>query len=466
MLEFRISLQSGFGLYTMNISYNNLTGTIPNFALRLAGYPSIYLAANQFEGSIPLFLRRAVSLDLSNNKFSDVTSFVCANDTGEGLSRLDISNNYLSSQIPDCWENFKSLAYIDVSNNNFSGQVPTSMGSVLELRVLILRNNSLMGELPFSMKHCKNLVMLDAGENKLSGIIPSWIGSSLQQLQMLSLRKNHFFGSIPLSLCFLNGIRFLDLSVNQLWGPIPKCFINFTAMTTQERFLTDSHHHSYIVNHTIIRHMYNYDIIALLMWKGVEHIFENDKLLLKGIDLSSNQLSEDIPTELGNLVELVALNLSRNNLTGIIPSEIGRLVSLEFLDLSRNHLFGSIPSSLAKIDRLSMLDVSHNNLSGMIPIGTQLQSFNATSYEENQDLCGLPLEKLCFVKEPHQESVVKTQDENDDFLQTFFMSMGLGFFVGFWGIFGTILFNRSCRHAYFRFLNNITEKVMSRWQRW
>ncbi|XP_015967144.2 receptor-like protein EIX2 [Arachis duranensis] len=453
-------------LYTMNISYNNLTGTIPNFALRLAGYPSISLAANQFEGSIPLFLRRAVSLDLSNNKFSDVTSFVCANDTAERLDQLDISNNHLSGQIPDCWENFKSLVYIDVSNNNFSGQVPTSMGSVLELRVLILRNNSLMGELPFSMKHCKNLVMLDAGENKLSGIIPSWIGSSLQQLQMLSLRKNHFFGSIPLSLCFLNGIRFLDLSVNQLWGPIPKCFINFTAMTTQERFLTDSHHHSYIVNDTIIRHMYNYDIIALLMWKGVEHIFENDKLLLKGIDLSSNQLSEDIPTELGNLVELVALNLSRNNLTGIIPSEIGRLVSLEFLDLSRNHLFGSIPSSLAKIDRLSMLDVSHNNLSGMIPIGTQLQSFNATSYEENQDLCGLPLEKLCFVKEPHQESVVKTQDEDDDFLQTFFMSMGLGFFVGFWGIFGTILFNRSWRHAYFRFLNNITEKVMSRWQRW
>ncbi|KAL4317639.1 hypothetical protein S245_053905 [Arachis hypogaea] len=454
-------------LKTMDISYNNLTGIIPDFPLRLTEYPSINLAANQFEGSIPLFLRRAVSLDLSNNKFSDVTSFVCANDTAERLGQLDISNNYLSGQIPDCWENFKSLAYIDVSNNNFSGQVPTSMGSVVELRVLILRNNSLTGELPFSMKHCKNLVMLDAGENKLSGIIPSWIGSGLQQLEMLSLRKNHFFGSIPSSLCFLNGIRFLDLSVNHLWGPIPKCFINFTAMTTQDRLLTDSYYdHSYTVNQTRGTYLYNYDIIALLMWKGVEHIFENDKLLLKGIDLSSNHLSGDIPSELENLVELVSLNLSRNNLTGKIPSGIGRLLSLESLDLSRNHLFGSIPSSLAQINFLSVLDLSHNNLSGQIPTGTQLQSFNASSYEENQGLCGLPLEKLCFVKEPHQESVVRTQDEHDGFIQAFFASMGLGFFVGFWGIFGTILFNRSWRHAYFRFLNNITEKVMSRWQRW
>ncbi|XLT60986.1 hypothetical protein HN873_053590 [Arachis hypogaea] len=451
-------------LNRMNISYNNLTGIIPDFPLRLTEYPSINLASNQFEGSIPAFLRRAVSLDLSNNKFSDVTSFVCANDTAEGLGQLDISKNYLSGQIPDCWENFKSLAYIDVSNNNFSGQVPTSMGSVVELRVLILRNNSLTGELPSSMKHCKNLVMLDAGENKLSGIIPSWIGSSLQQLQMLSLRKNHFFGSIPSSLCFLNGIRFLDLSVNHLWGPIPKCFINFTAMTTQERFLPD--YHSYIVNHTLGIYVYNYDIIALLMWKGVEHIFENDKLLLKGIDLSSNHLSGDIPSELENLVELVSLNLSRNNLTGKIPSGIGRLLSLESLDLSRNHLVGSIPSSLAQIDFLSVLDLSHNNLSGQIPTGTQLQSFNASSYEENQNLCGLPLEKMCPKDGPHQESLIKTQDENDGFIQAFFASMGLGFFVGFWGIFGTILFNRSWRHAYFRFLNNITEKVMSRWQRW
>ncbi|MED6131023.1 hypothetical protein PIB30_006351 [Stylosanthes scabra] len=448
----------------MNISYNNLTGLIPDLPLRFTEYPSISIAVNHFEGPIPVFFRRAESLDLCSNKFLDLALFVCSNGTAERLGQLDISDNILSGQIPNCWSNFKSLAYIDVSNNNFSGQVPTSMGLALELRVLILRNNSFSGELPISLKNCTNLVMLDAGENKLSGIIPPWIGSSLQQLQMLSLRKNLFFGSIPSALCSLTRLYFLDLSVNLIKGQIPKCFKNFTAMAHEE-ITSNPEGHSYTVPHIYgPLYGYDYDIITLLMWKGAEQNFKNDKLLLKGIDLSSNQLLGDIPSELVNLVGLVSLNLSRNNLTGSIPWEIGRLVSLDFLDLSRNHLFGSIPSSLANINRLSMLDPSRNNLSGMIPIGTQLQSFNATSYEENQGFCGLPLEKLCFVKEPNQEPLAKTQkDEHDDFIQAFFMSMGLGFFVAFWGIFGTILFNRSWRHAYFQFLNKLTDKVATSW---
>ncbi|XP_057761113.1 receptor-like protein EIX2 [Arachis stenosperma] len=453
-------------LVSMNISYNNLSGVIPDFPLRFTEYPSISLAVNHFEGPIPPFLRRAQSLDLSSNKFSDLALFVCTNDTAERLGQLDISNNIFSGQIPNCWSNFKSLAYIDVSSNNFSGQVPSSMGLAVKLHVLILRNNSLTGGLPISLKNCTNLVMLDAGDNRLSGIIPPWIGSSLQQLEMLGLRENLLSGSVPSAFCSLTSLHFLDLSGNHIKGQIPKCFKNFTAMAHEE-IIQDPFSHSYTVRHINgPRYLYNYDIITLLMWKGTEQNFNNDKLLLKGIDLSSNHLSGDIPSELENLVELVSLNLSRNNLTGKIPSGIGRLLSLESLDLSRNHLFGSIPSSLAQISFLSVLDLSHNNLSGQIPTGTQLQSFNASSYEENQGLCGLPLEKLCFVKEPHQESVVKTQHENDGFIQAFFASMGLGFFVGFWGIFGTILFHRSWRHAYFRFLNNITEKVMSRWQRW
>ncbi|XP_020999686.2 receptor-like protein EIX2 [Arachis duranensis] len=412
-------------LVSMNISYNNLSGVIPDFPLRFTEYPSISLAVNHFEGPIPPFLRRAQSLDLSSNKFSDLALFVCTNDTAERLGQLDISNNIFSGQIPNCWSNFKSLAYIDVSSNNFSGQVPSSMGLVVKLHVLILRNNSFTGGLPISLKNCTNLVMLDAGDNRLSGIIPPWIGSSLQQLEMLSLRENLLSGSVPSAFCSLTSLHFLDLSGNHIKGQIPKCFKNFTAMAHEE-IIQDPFSHSYTVPHINgPRYLYNYDIITLLMWKGTEQNFNNDKLLLKGIDLSSNHLSGDIPSELENLVELVSLNLSRNNLTGKIPSGIGRLLSLESLDLSRNHLFGSIPSSLAQISFLSVLDLSHNNLSGQIPTGTQLQSFNASSYEENQNLCGLPLENMCPKEEPRQESLVKTQDENDGFIQAFFASMGL-----------------------------------------
>jgi len=100
-----------------------------------------------------------------------------------------------------------------------------------------------------------------------------------------------------------------------------------------------------------------YELNALLTWKGVDQVFNNNQLfLLKSVDLSSNQFSQEIPPEIAYLIQSVSLNLSRNNFTRKIPSRIGKLTSLDFLDLSRNKLLGSIPSSLSQIDRLGVLD--------------------------------------------------------------------------------------------------------------
>ncbi|KAL2334806.1 hypothetical protein Fmac_016019 [Flemingia macrophylla] len=448
------------GMTRMNISFNNLKGTIPNFPLEITPH-FLILASNQFEGPIPPFLRGSAYLDLSQNNFSDCFSFLCGNDTVEALGQLDLSNNQLSGQIPDCWNHFKSLAYLDLSHNNFSGTIPISMGSLLELQALLLSSNSLTKEIPRSLSSCTKLVMLDLGENKLSGPIPSWIGDKLQKLQILSLRKNHFSGSLPLQLCYLKGIQLLDLSLNNLSGRIPKCLKNLTAMS-QKTSLIDYTHQGYFVSvRSVGQYMNYYDLYSLLTWKGAEQIFlNNELLLLKSIDLSSNHLSEEIPIEIESLFELISLNLSRNNLTGEIPSNIGRLTSLEFLDLSRNKIYGPIPCSLTQIDRLTMLDLSHNHLSGEIPIGTQLQSFDATSYEDNLNLCGKPLEKLCVVEEPPDKLDVEfDEDENFFVKHPLYASMAFGFITGFGGVFVSILVNRTWRQAYCRLLDNLTDHI-------
>ncbi|BAU02193.1 hypothetical protein VIGAN_11166700 [Vigna angularis var. angularis] len=304
--------------------------------------------------------------------------------------------------------------------------------------------------------------MFDLGENRLSGSIPSWIGEIYQDLQILSLRKNNFSGSLPVQLCYLQGIQLLDLSLNSLSGRIPKCLKNFTSMT-QKTSLIDYTHQGYSVSiRSIGKYMNYYDLYSLLTWKGADHIFlNNELLLLKSIDLSSNQLSEEIPIEIEDLFELISLNLSRNNLTGEIPSNIGRLTSLEFLDLSRNQIFGSIPTRLTQIDRLTMLDLSHNNLSGKIPIGTQLQSFEASSYEYNSNLCGKPLDKLCGAEEPPHEANVDESNEDENFVvnRAFYVSMILGFITGLCVTFGFILVNSPWRQLYFRFLNNLTDNI-------
>ncbi|WVZ14445.1 hypothetical protein V8G54_012011, partial [Vigna mungo] len=161
---------------TVNISYNNLQGSIPNISSTYVS-TSMHLGSNQFEGSIPLFLRNYAILDLSKNKFSNHLSFFCGDYAISVQIHLDISYNHLSGDIPDCWKQLNSLIYLDLSQNNFSGKISTSMGSLLHLQTLVLRKNNLVEGIPFSIKNCTQLVMLDLSENKLSGSIPDWIGT-------------------------------------------------------------------------------------------------------------------------------------------------------------------------------------------------------------------------------------------------------------------------------------------------
>ncbi|KEH17415.1 putative leucine-rich repeat domain, L domain-containing protein [Medicago truncatula] len=347
----------------MDISNNNLTGMNPNLELKLTNSPHIDLSLNQFEGCIPLFLLQAGAVQLSDNKFSDLASFTCSKSKPSNLVILDLSSNELKGELPDCWNDLTSLQYVDLSNNKLSGKIPFSMGTLTNME----------------------LALLDLGENKFHGPLPAWIGQSLHQLVILSLRFNNFNGILPSNLCYLTKLHVLDLSVNSLSGGIPTCVKNFTSMTQNFMNSATSMEHWYSLNNYLyVKYEYN----LFLMWKGADRRYKNADKFLKTIDLSSNNLTGEIPTEMQYLVALISLNLSRNNLRGEIISNIGNFKSLEFLDLSRNNLSGRIPSSLAHIDRLTWLDLSYNHLNGKIPIGTQLQTFNASSFEENSNLCG------------------------------------------------------------------------------
>jgi hypothetical protein len=226
--------------------------------------------------------------------------------------------------------------------------------------------------------------------------------------------------------------------------------LDFMSLTSVE--------HLYFVNNRSLA--VPYDFSLFLMWKGVDQRYKNADKFLKTIDLSSNHLTGKIPTEMECLFGLISLNLSRNNLSGEIISNIGNFKSLEFLDLSRNHLSGRIPSSLAHIDRLTWLDLSNNQLYGRIPIGTQLQTFNASSFEGNSNLCGDPLIK-CPREEPAKPKVPTTDagDDNSIFLEALYMSIGLGFFTSFVGLVGSLLLVPSWRETYSRFLNTLILKV-------
>lgn len=442
-------------LYYLNISYNHLEGTVPDLSLNSSGYPGIDLSSNGFEGSMPRVPSNMTSLNLSKNKFSGPISSLCS-ISGEYFSYLDLSDNLLSGELPDCWLHWQALAVLNLANNNFSGKVPDLMDYECSMESFNLRNNSFVGELPLLLKKCNEMKILDVGENRFSGTIPAWIRDSLPNLAILSLRSNHFLGTIPVNLCQLSKIQLLDFSLNNISGTIPKCLNNLTAMVEKgSSNTTITHIYVYYRSATLDGFVAKYDDMAIIAWKGTDQEYKKTLGLVKSIDLSSNKLHGEIPEEITSLEGLISLNLSRNALTGPIPLKIGRLNLLDSLDLSNNQLNGEIPAGFSELNFLGLLDLSNNNLSGKIPSNTEVQRFEASSYAGNPELCGSPLPNRCPEDEPAQPSAIVIQYHHEDEIITpgFYVSMGIGFILAFWGFLGSLFFNRSWRYAYFQFLD-------------
>ncbi|XP_075641320.1 receptor-like protein EIX2 [Castanea sativa] len=442
--------------YYLNLSHNLFHGKIPKSPVILSALV-IDLSSNHFKGPLPCISSNVYVLDLSNNSFSrSISHFFCFKvNEPKIIQYLNLEKNLLSGIIPDCLMNWNNLRVLNLRNNNFSGSIPASMGSLTNLKSLHLYNNTFSRKLPSSLKNCEVLVIIDVAENRFAGNIPSWIGQRCTSLMILSLRSNYFHGHIPKELCALTSLQILDLSHNKLFGSIPRCVKIFSAMATNN--ISNDHLNSY--NTTKI---YGESLpleSALLVIKGNILEYSTILQLVKSIDFSKNNLSGEIPKEVTSLQGLQSLNLSYNFLIGSIPENIGTMGSLESIDFSLNQLSGQIPSSMSSLTFLNHLNLSNNNLTGKIPLSTQLQSLNPSNYVGNK-LCGPPLTVNCTT------NGVKLNNENISSKETgglevdwFYVSMALGFVVGFWSVCGPLLLNKQWRIIYFQFLDHMWYKL-------
>ncbi|PPR96522.1 hypothetical protein GOBAR_AA24137 [Gossypium barbadense] len=445
----------------LDLSENQLNGQIPLSIGQLSSLEFFDVSENQLNGQIPLSIGELSSLelfDVSENQLNGTFPLSIGElsslkylDFGKRMEVLYIDKNLISRDIPDCWSHRQDLKILNLGSNKLTGEIPPSLWR-LNLTMLNLRNNTMFGELPSTLQNSPYLIMLDLSENHFSGSVPAWIGDKLSNLVILSLRSNNFDGHIPHKICDLQFLQNLDLAHNNISGVIPKCFNNLSAMATTNKTDKKVYGDSF----------YRFSWSALLVLKGREDEYGSTLGLLTSMDLSANSLTGEIPKEIGSLVGLLSLNFSGNLLTRNIPDSIGNMELMESLDLSMNRLNGEIPPSFSNLNFLNHFNVSYNNLRGQIPTSTQLQSFDNLSYVGNH-LWGPPLTKNCTSKGIPTDVANNGSSSEGSKVNSLYVSIALGFVMGFWGVVAPLFFIRSWSIAYYRKLDHICGKLYVFW---
>ena len=200
-----LDLDTWFGVYTdnddrvseINLSENNLSGTLPAELAMLTKLGGLILTDNQLTGTIPIELSQL-----------------------RELASLDLNENRLRGAIPPELANLTPMVYLDLSDNRFSGAIPIELGALSQLRTLALSSNNLNGTIPPELGALSSLVALYLNDNQLSGTIPPELGG-LRTLDFLSLQNNELSGTIPDLLGNLDSLRYSRFANNAFTGCVP-----------------------------------------------------------------------------------------------------------------------------------------------------------------------------------------------------------------------------------------------------
>ena len=309
----------------LDLSDNELNGTIPSELGHLAYLEGLYLSENQLSGSIPSaisVLSNLIELNLWTNELTGPIP----PELGRlaNLEMLHLGKNELSGTIPPELGNLTHLEGLGLFSNKLTGVIPAELGDLTNLEWLSLTENQFSGPIPPTLDKLTNLKALYLGQNKLSGTIPPKLGN-LTNLENLFLHSNQFSGEIPSELGNLTKLTGLSLWGNGLSGTMPSELGNLTELT--------------------------------------------------GLGLADNKLSGDIPPELGKLSNLEQLYLSGNRLEGCVPASWESVEGNDFEELELPFCFATTATtstSAATAERLSSAQIFEKVSSAVAFIHTSI----------------------------------------------------------------------------------------------
>ncbi|KAF7842701.1 receptor-like protein EIX1 [Senna tora] len=410
-------LGSMHNLEYLNLSGTNVRGLVPYHLGNLSHLKSLDLSDNEFSLRVNNLdwlygLSSLKELDLSMVQVSNGENWLHAINALPFLVELRLRACWLyeiPSYLP--YVNITSLQILDLSFNLFEGTIPTWLFEIVHLQHLDLSLNELDGQIPNKFENLESLAILDLSYNFLSGSIPSTLGQiqlvRQSSLKELHLNDNNLFGRLEESLVQFSSLEVLDVSSNDLeevesvdlsHNNLKGCVHNFSSNSNLDTLdLSNNNFRCPLPDHipptlrvlNLSRNSFYGPMSRICGILGVNKS-------LSSLDLSSNDLSGNIPNCWEKGKSLSYLFIKDNNLSGHIPSSFGYLENLEWIDMSNNNLSGEIPTSLQKCTHLGILNLSRNMLSGEIPnwVGESFQFLGILDLHSNALEGNIPKE-LC-----------------------------------------------------------------------
>ncbi|GMN69689.1 hypothetical protein TIFTF001_038735 [Ficus carica] len=333
-------------IYTVDLSSNQLEGPVPAFLLQSI---SVNLFKNQFSDINALCTQ---SPYLSNLVFLDVSYNQLSGELPDCWSRavllrvLILGNNKLSGKIPSSIGFLTSIGILHLNNNNLTAELPLSLKNCTKLVIFDVGENKLLGPVPtWIRRSLSKLVVLSLRSNNFTGSMPSDL-CRLVQLQLLDLSSNNLSGNIPNCLGNITALKAIGgtdsafrepyIEGSSGWSDVPIGYYQENLFLVWKGALLAFKNLGLLKNIDLSSNRLSGDIPR-----------EITQLIgLVSLNLSRNNLSGQIPQEIGQLKSLDALDLSNNHLLGRIPSSLSQIDRLNTLDLSNNNLSGKIPSGI------------------------------------------------------------------------------------------------------------------------
>ncbi|CAD5171049.1 unnamed protein product [Musa acuminata subsp. malaccensis] len=446
-------VSSMFNLERLDLSFNDSSGSIPSSITKLNFLSFFSVAYNHLQGLIPSggqFLSFPCSSFEGNPGLHSDSKVFCNSTLGatypsEGdndedkfvLEGLPFAIGLTLGELPLNIANITSIHHLDVSDNNFTGNIRDVFHGLQNLEVFSAKSNVFVGRLLTALSLCSMLTSLDLWNNSLDGSIDLDLGR-LVRLTTLNLGYNILQGLIPEVLFSCKALNILNLSLDKLSGQVPKKFSNLRSLSYLNLNGNSLSNISEALQ--VLQECHNLTVLGLTQnFQGEEmprhgiRGFPN----LRSLTVGNCGLTGSIPSWLRNCRDLRGVDLSSNHLSGEIPSWFGGFDHLFRLILSNNSFYGEIPVSLTELksltSRVTLLQdddfVAYNHLQGVIPSGVRFSSFPCSGFEGNP---GLYSNSMLFCNSTLSAANRKEDDDYDEDKFVFFGApFAVGLIVGF-----------------------------------